>query len=61
MGLKDEKIKVKRQFAADFETVAAYYKLHEFGEYEEAKEKARRDLDDAVICYTSIAKLLRGD
>lgn len=45
-----------RQFVADFEAVAARYNLRELGEYEAAKEAARRDLENAEVCFAAMAK-----
>lgn len=47
---------VSKQFADDFEAVATHYKLRECGEYEAAKEAARRDLDNAATCYAALAR-----
>lgn len=51
--------KVTQQFIADFEFVAEYYNLRALGEYEQAKESARRDLKNAIECYAAIASSLR--
>ena len=50
---------VSRQFVQDFELVAAHYNLKELGEYETAKDLARNDLENAVICYSELAKDIR--
>ena len=44
-----------KQFVADFETVAARYKLRELGQYDEAKAAARRDLESAEVCFAAMA------
>lgn len=50
------RVTVNKQFVADFETVAARYNLRELGEYEQAKEAARRDIENAEICFSAMAK-----
>lgn len=45
-----------KQFVADFEAVALRYNLRELGEYEAAKEAARRDLENAETCFSAMAK-----
>lgn len=47
---------VPRQFVDDFELVATRYNLRELGEYEQAKEAARRDIENAEICFSAMAK-----
>ena len=37
-------------------TVALRYNLRELGEYETAKEAARRDLENAETCFAALAK-----
>lgn len=49
-------VKASRQFVADFEAVAARYRLRELGEYEMAKDAARRDLDNAITTYAALAR-----
>lgn len=46
---------VLKQFADDFEIVAMRYNLRELGEYDEAKEAARRDLESAQVCFAALA------
>lgn len=48
-------VTVTEQFAADFEAIAARYKLRELGEYDEAKAAARRDLENAEVCFAAMA------
>lgn len=48
-------------FQADFELVAAHYKLRELGEYEQALECAKNDVANAKICYAAIAASLRRE
>ena len=48
-------VMVNKQFVADFEAVASRYKLRELGEYELAKAAARRDLENAEVCFAVIA------
>lgn len=50
-----KKVTVPQQFVNDFETVAARYNLRELGEYEQAKEVARLDIENAKICFKAIA------
>lgn len=50
-----ERITVSEKFLADFEAVAARYNLRELGEYEAAKEAARRDLENAEVCFSAMA------
>lgn len=50
------RVTVSKQFVADFEAVALRYNLRELGEYEAAKEAARRDLENAETCFAALAK-----
>jgi len=50
------RVTVSKQFVADFEAVALRYNLRELGEYEAAKEAARRDLENAETCFSAMAK-----
>ena len=50
------RVTVSKQFVDDFEVVAARYNLRELGEYETAKEAARRDLENAETCFAALAK-----
>ena len=50
---------VPPEFIKDFELVAKYYQLKQNGEYEEAKDTARKDLPNAIICYKELAKFIR--
>lgn len=52
-------VKVSRKFVADFETVATRYKLLELGEYADAKEAARRDIEAAQEAFAAIAAEIR--
>ena len=49
-------VMASRQFVADFEAVALRYNLRELGEYETAKQAARRDLENAETCFAALAK-----
>lgn len=51
---------VPREFAADFELVAAHYCLAERGELDVAKEAARADLDSAIVTYAALAAEIGG-
>lgn len=46
---------VTKQFADNFEAVAARYRLRELGEDETAKAAARRDLESAETCFAAMA------
>lgn len=50
------RVTVSKQFVADFEAVALRYNLRELGEYETAKQAARRDLENAEACFAAMAK-----
>lgn len=50
---------VPRQFMEDFELVVKHYDLHESGEYETAKQAARRKIDDAIKAYAALAAEIR--
>lgn len=52
---------VTKQFADDFELVANYYGLKHIGEYLEAKDAARNDLENAIITYAHLASEVRKD
>lgn len=49
---------VPKQFVDDFEKVAEHYQLKQLGEYDQAKQLARDDIEQAIICYSQIAKTL---
>lgn len=49
-------VMVSKQFADDFELVAVRYNLRELGEYEEAKDAARRDIENAKVCFNAIVR-----
>jgi hypothetical protein len=55
MASSGEQVMVSKQFAADFEAVARHYRLRELGEYDEAKEAARRGIEAAKVCFAAIA------
>jgi hypothetical protein len=50
---------VPPQFVKDFETVAKYYNFKESGEYEEAKQLAKSDLQSAIASYSEMASFVR--
>lgn len=52
---RSERVAVPASFVSDFETVCTRYGLTE-QERKEAKEAARRDLDNAIVCFAAIAK-----
>ena len=49
-------VTVTEQFVADFEAVAARYNLRELGEYDQAKAAARRDMENAEVCFAAMAR-----
>lgn len=51
-----KQVSASKQFADDFEAVAEHYKLRELGQYEEAKQAARRDIEAAEVCFAAMAK-----
>ena len=62
LGSKPEKpvkaaprLAVPPRFVADFELVATRYQLRECGEYDEAKEAARNDIDAAMTTFAALA------
>lgn len=52
--------KVTKQFANDFELVAEHYGLNELGEYEEAKQAARHDLEVAQVSFAAMAHEIKN-
>lgn len=50
---------VPRQFADDFDLVAAHYGLKELGEYEAAKSAARANLEEAIAMFAELANEIR--
>lgn len=50
-----ETVKASKQFVANFEVVATRYKLRELGEHDEAKAAARRDMENAEVCFAKMA------
>lgn len=50
-----EIVKVNKQFVADFEAVCTRYNLTT-EEREEAKQAARRDLENAQVCFAALAR-----
>lgn len=57
--MQTEIVKVPRQFVADFETVATFYKLAELGELEAARAAVKRDTANAIVYYARFAGLVR--
>lgn len=49
-------VNVSKAFVADFEKVAAHYELRKLGQYDDAKQAARNDLDAAMVCFAEIAR-----
>ena len=45
-----------KQFVTDFEAVAAHYNLKALGEYDDARNAARADLEAAITTYRSLAQ-----
>ena len=56
----DATVNASKQFVDDFEAVATRYNLRELGEYETAKAAARRDLENAEVCFAAIADAQQG-
>lgn len=52
-------VKVPRQFMADFECVAGFYKLAELGEYDTAKAAVKRDTQAAIVTFARLAEAVR--
>ncbi len=50
---------VPKQFIEDFELVATHYNLKELGEYYQAKDAARSNLESAITTFAAIAKEIR--
>ncbi len=50
---------VPKQFIDDFELVADHYNLKELGEYDQAKDAARSNLESAITTFAAIAKEIR--
>ena len=48
-----------KQFVENFMLVADYYMFEAHGELEEAKQIARDDMENAEICYASLAEHVR--
>lgn len=55
------RVAVPPRFVADFELVAAHYNLKALGEYEEAKQAARNDMDSAITCFARLAAEIKND
>ena len=51
----DQTVKVNKQFVADFEAVCTRYNLSP-EEREQAKQAARRDLDNAIPTFAALAQ-----
>lgn len=52
--------RVTKQFAEDFELVAEHYGLKKYGEYEEAKQAARNDLEAAQVSFAAMAREIKN-
>ena len=52
---------VPRSFKNDFELVATYYGIRSSGEYEQAKQAARNDLQNAITTFAAIAAEIQGE
>jgi len=48
-----------RQLVQDFDLVAEHYGLKELGEYDEARQAARNDIESAKICFAAMAAKIR--
>lgn len=53
--MSHSEIKVSKKFSTDFLKVAKHYMLEELGELETAKQAARNDMENAEVCYASLA------
>lgn len=51
---------VSKQFVDNFEAVAERYNLRGLGQYDEAKVAARRDLENAEVCFAAMASYEPG-
>ena len=56
---RSEKVVATKQFAEDFETVAAHYRLKDLGEYDEAKQVARNDMAAAQVSFAAMAQEIK--
>lgn len=57
--MQSETVKVPKQFMADFETVANFYRLKELGEYDLAKAAVKRDTQAAIVTFARLADAVR--
>lgn len=52
---------VPPRFVTDFDLVADYYNLKSLGQYDEAKQAARNDLENAITTYAALATEIRQE
>ena len=52
-------VNVSKAFVADFEKVATHYELRKLGQYDDAKQAARNDLDNAQATYAALSEDIR--
>jgi hypothetical protein len=52
-------VRVSREFKANFDLVARFFRLEELGELDQAKEAVRRNPDDAAISFAEMARWVR--
>ena len=52
-------MRVSREFKANFDLVARFFRLAELGELEDAKEAVRRSPETAVICFAAMGQWVR--
>lgn len=52
-------VKMPKQFVADFNLVAGFYRLAELGELETAREAVKRDTEAAIVTYARLADCVR--
>ena len=57
--MQGETVRVPKQFMADFEVVADFYKLAELGEYDLAKAAVKRDTQAAIVAFARLADAVR--
>jgi hypothetical protein len=58
---QSNRVAVPPRFVADFELVAAHYNLKALGEYDQAKQAARNDMENAIVCFASLAAEIKHD
>ena len=59
--MQTEIVKVPKQFMADFDLVAGFYKLEELGELADARAAVKRDTANAIVTFARLADAVRRD